>query len=120
VSKCKFWNPLKIPSDIEILKSYTLVIDGLRIFCVLVGFQNFVTHFLDEALFQNVAHINDLLFLGNTQVALVILSSCVKYQPSCFTRTIPPSSFLSFLVNFDMRVMQICGDIMGLRSCECI
>jgi hypothetical protein len=37
-----------------------------------MGFQDFVTHFLDEALSQNMAHINDLLLLGNTQVVLGI------------------------------------------------
>jgi hypothetical protein len=30
-----------------------------------VGFQGFVTHFLDEVLFQDVLHINDLLLLGD-------------------------------------------------------
>jgi hypothetical protein len=31
---------------------------------VLVGFYDFATHFLDEALFQDMAHINDI-FLGD-------------------------------------------------------
>jgi hypothetical protein len=44
-----------------------------------VGFQNFPTHFLDEALFLNVAHIGDLLFLGDAKVVLGILSSCVVH-----------------------------------------
>jgi hypothetical protein len=30
-----------------------------------VGFQEFAKHFLDEALSQNMAHINDLLLLGD-------------------------------------------------------
>jgi hypothetical protein len=30
-----------------------------------MGFQDFVTHFLDEALSQDMVHINDLLFLGD-------------------------------------------------------
>jgi len=59
VSKCKLWIPSEIPPGIEIFQSYTLVIDGLCILGVLVGFQDFATHFL------NVAHIDDLLFLGN-------------------------------------------------------
>jgi hypothetical protein len=109
-----------IPSSIKILQGYTLVTDGLCIFGVLMGFQNFVTHFLDEALFQNMAHIDDCLLLGKTQVALGILFSCVNHQPSYFTQTILPFSFLSFLVNFNMRVMQVCGDIMGLESWESI
>jgi hypothetical protein len=33
---------------------------------VLVGFKDFTTHFLDEVLFQDVAHIDDLIFLGDT------------------------------------------------------
>jgi hypothetical protein len=53
-----------------------------------VGFQDFVTHFLDEALLQNVAHINDFFLLGDTQVALGILFSCVVRQPSYFNQTI--------------------------------
>jgi hypothetical protein len=120
MSKCKLWSPLKIPSSIKILQGCTLVTYGLHIFFVLMGFQNFVTHFLDEALFQDMPHINNLLFLGDTQVTLGILSSCVNHQPSNLIQTIPPSSFMSFLVSFDMRVMQICGDIMGLRSWESI
>jgi hypothetical protein len=62
--------------------------------------------FLDEILFQDVAHINDLL-LGDTQVALGILSSCVIRQPFYLTQiqTILPFSFLFFLVGFNKRVM---------------
>jgi hypothetical protein len=42
-----------------------------------MGFQDFATHFLDEALFQEVAHIDDFSFLGEAKVVLVILFSCV-------------------------------------------
>jgi len=42
----------------------------------------------------------------------------VVHQPSYLTWTEPPSSFLSFLVKFDRRIIQICGDIMGPRSWE--
>jgi hypothetical protein len=65
-----------------------------------------------------VVHIDDLSFLGNAQVALSILSSCVIRLPFYFTQTIPPSSFLSLSVSFDKRVMYVCEDIMGPRSCE--
>ncbi len=51
MSKCKFWSPSWIFPNIEILQGYTLVINGLCILGVLVGFQDFVTHFLDEVLF---------------------------------------------------------------------
>jgi len=52
-------------------------------------------------------HIDDLLFLGNTQVALGILSSCVVRQPFYLTWIILPfsSSFLSLLVGFDKKIM---------------
>jgi hypothetical protein len=30
-----------------------------------VGFQDFAMHFLDEALCEDMAHINDFPFLGN-------------------------------------------------------
>jgi hypothetical protein len=50
-----------------------------------VGFQTFATHFLDEALFQNMAHIDDLPFLGDAHVSLGILSSFIAHQPSYFT-----------------------------------
>jgi hypothetical protein len=46
---------------------------------VLVGFQNFVTQFLDEVLFQDVVHINDFPFLKDAWVALDILSSYVAH-----------------------------------------
>ncbi len=76
-------------------------------------------HFLDEVLSQDVAHINNLLFLGNIQVVLGILSSCKACQPSYFTWTILIfSTFLSFLVGFNGRTMHVCGDIMGPRSWE--
>jgi len=44
-----------------------------------VGFQDFATHFLDEVLFQDMAHIDDLPLLENAQVVLGILSSCVVH-----------------------------------------
>jgi hypothetical protein len=118
VSKCKLWNPSKISSNINIPQGCILVIDGLRILGVSLGFQDFVMHFLDGNLFQDVVHNNDFPLLGdaqfeNAQVVLDILSSCVICQPY-FIRTIfPPFSFLSFLVNFNKKVVQICGDIMG-------
>jgi hypothetical protein len=34
-------------------------------FCVLVDFWNFAMHFLNEVLFQDVVHIDDLRLLGN-------------------------------------------------------
>ncbi len=77
MSKCKLWNPSRIFLGIEILKGYTLVIDGLCSLGVLIGFQIFVTHFLDEVLSYDAVHMDDLLLLGNAQVALGILSSCV-------------------------------------------
>jgi hypothetical protein len=83
-----------------------------------LGFQNFATHFLNEVLFQDVAHINDLPLLGNAQVVLGILSSCVTRQPSYLTRTVSPSSFMFLLASFDTKNMQIYGDIMGPKSWE--
>jgi len=41
-------------------------------------------HFLSEASFQHVMHINDLLLLGDTWVAFGILSSCVARQHPYF------------------------------------
>jgi hypothetical protein len=73
---------------------------------------------LDEALSQDVAHIDDLLFLGDAQTALGILSSYVTRQPSYLTWTILPSLFLSLLVGFNKKIMQICGNMMVLRSWE--
>jgi len=71
-----------------------------------IGFQGFVTFFLDEILSQDVVHINDLLILGNAQIALGILFSFVTRQPSYLTQTIFPSSFfLFFLVGFNKKVM---------------
>jgi hypothetical protein len=51
VSKCMLWSPLRISPCMEIPQGYTLVIDGLRILGVPMGFQDFATNFLDEALF---------------------------------------------------------------------
>jgi len=85
MSKCKLWSPSEISLSIKIPQGYTLVIVGLCILGVPMGFQDFATHFLDEVLFQNMAHIDDFLLLGNTQVTLGILSSCVICQPSYFT-----------------------------------
>jgi hypothetical protein len=116
VSKWKHWSPLRLSLGINIFQGCTLVIDGLCILGVLVDFQDFATHFLDEALSQDVVHIDDLSFLGDAWVALCILSSCFIRRPYYLTRTILPFSFLSFLVGFDKKIMQVCGDIMGPRS----
>jgi hypothetical protein len=79
-----------------------------------MGSQDFAMHFLDEVLSQNVVHIDDLPLLGDAQVALGILSSCVACQPFYFTWIIPhSSSFLSLLASFKKKIMQVCGDIMG-------
>jgi len=88
LSKCKLWSPLGFSLSIEVLHGYSLVINGLCILGALVGFQNFVTHFLDQILFQDVVHINDLFLLGNTQVALGILFSCVVCRLSYLNQTI--------------------------------
>ncbi len=79
MSKCKFWSPLGISPIIKIPKGYTLVTNGLHVFNVPMGFQDFATHFLDETLFQDMAHIDDLPLLRDAQVALGILSSCVAH-----------------------------------------
>jgi hypothetical protein len=57
-------------------------------------------HFLDEVFFQDVVHIDDLFLLGDTQIALGILSSYAAHQPSNLTWIVPPSSFLSFFGKF--------------------
>jgi len=69
-----------------------------------VGFQNFVTLFLDEVLFQGVVPIDDLPLLGNAHVALDILFSCVVRQPSFFIQIVL-LSFLFFLASFDKNVL---------------
>jgi hypothetical protein len=66
LSNCKLWSSLGLSPCIKIPQGYTLVTDGLHILSVPMGFQNFATHFLNEALFQNVAHIDDLPLLGHT------------------------------------------------------
>jgi hypothetical protein len=65
VPKCKHWSPLGISPGIEIPQSFILVIDGLCILGALVGSQNFAMHFFDEALFQDMVHIDDFLLLGD-------------------------------------------------------
>jgi hypothetical protein len=79
VSKCKRWNPSRIFPSIEILQGCTLVTNGPCILGAPMGSQNFAVHFLDKALFQYMAHINDLPLLGDTHVVLGILSSCVTH-----------------------------------------
>ncbi len=49
-----------------------MVINGLCILGVAMGFQKKFTHFLDEALLQDMVHINNLPFLGGAQVTLGI------------------------------------------------
>jgi hypothetical protein len=51
MSKCQLWNPSRISLNIKIPQGSILVTDGLCILRVLMGFQNFATHFLDEVLF---------------------------------------------------------------------
>jgi hypothetical protein len=66
-----------------------------------------------------MVHIDDLPLLGNAHVVLGILSSCVICWPSYFTWTIFHfPSFMSFLVGFDNKVIQVGVNIMGLRSWE--
>ncbi len=117
VSKCKFCSPLMIYPGIEILQGCTLVTDGLRILGVLVGSQDFATHFLNEVLCQDLVHINNFPLLGDTHVALGILSSYVAHRPSYFTWIVPPS-FMFLLAGFDKKIMQVCGDIMDPGSWE--
>jgi hypothetical protein len=93
-----------------------LVINELHILDVPMGLPDFTMHFFYEALSQNMVDINDLPLLGDAQVVLGILFSCVTCRPSYFTWIILPySSFLSLLVGFKRKVMHVCGDIMGPR-----
>jgi hypothetical protein len=78
MSKCKLWSPSRIPSSINIPQGYTLVINGLCILGVPMGSWDFFIHFLDETLFQDMAHIDDFPLLQITQV-VAILSSCVTH-----------------------------------------
>jgi hypothetical protein len=73
MSKCKLWSPLGIFPCIKILQGCTLVTSGLCILGVPLASEDFVTHFLDEVLSQDMPHIDDFPLLGDTQVALGIL-----------------------------------------------
>jgi hypothetical protein len=109
MSKCKLWSPSRISLGIEIPQGYTLVINGLHILGVLVSSQDFTMHFLDEALYHNMVHIDNLPLLGNTQVVLGILSSCVACDllisheqyflllPSCFFYEFQQESYVDAL-----------------------
>jgi hypothetical protein len=103
VLKYKLWNPSRIFLRIKIIQGCTLVIDGLCVLGVLMGSQDFATLILDEVLSLGVTHINDLPFLGDAQVVLDVLFSCITHRPSYLTQIIHLffSSFLSFLVGFD-------------------
>jgi hypothetical protein len=68
---------LTIESIKKLGGALTLVTNGLHILDVLEGSQDFATHFFYEALFQDMAHINDPSFLGDTQVVLGILTPCI-------------------------------------------
>jgi hypothetical protein len=105
VSKCKFWNPLRIFLGIKILQGYTLVRNGLCILSLLVGSQDFAMHFLDEVLFYNMAHIDDLPLLRDVQVTLGILSSCSLSTFLFHMDNFFFPSFLSLLMGFNKNVM---------------
>jgi hypothetical protein len=72
-----------------------------------MGSEDFVTHFLNEVLFQDVVHIDDIIILRNTQIALGILFSCVTNRPCYLIRKIPLSFFfhIYFWANFNNKVM---------------
>ncbi len=89
-----------------------MVINGLHTLGVLRGFQDFFTHFLDEVLFQDMMHIDDLPLVGNAQVALGILFSCVTHRHFYLIWTIPFSfSFLFLLVSFDFKKCKYVGTL---------
>jgi len=44
-----------------------------------MGSQDYATHFLDLALFQNMVHIDDILLIGDTQVVMGILFSSITH-----------------------------------------
>jgi len=78
-------------------------------------------HFLDEVLFQNLVHINDLHLLRDTHVALGIMSSCVTHRPFYFTRIILPSFSFVFFGKFQQQIY-VCmwghygSKVMGVHS----
>ncbi len=119
VSKCKFWSLSRISLSTEIPYGCTLVINGLRILGVPVGSQDFAMHFWLRFYFKMWRILMNFPLLGDAHVALGILSSCVTHRPSYLTWIIFLSSHLLFLLaSFNKRVMQVCGDIMGLRLWE--
>ncbi len=105
VSKCKLWSPSGISLGIKIPQGCILVMNWLMYFRCANGFSRLYHTFLDEVLSQDVVHINDLLLLGNAQVALCILSSCVDCRLFYLTWTILHFSFLFLLVSFNKKVI---------------
>jgi hypothetical protein len=64
-----------------------------------------------------MVHIDDLPFLGDTQISLGILFSCVVCQFSYLTRTILPSfSFLFLLVGYACMWRHYGFSILGIFS----
>ncbi len=55
----------------------TLLTYGLRILGVPMDSHDFAMHFLDEPLSKDVTHNDDFPLLGNTEIDLGVLSSCV-------------------------------------------
>ncbi len=72
-------------------------------------------HFLDEVLFQDVLHINDLPFLGD--IPRFFWAFCPHvYFINLFIHMDNTFFFFFpfFLTSFDKRIMQVCEDIMSL------
>jgi hypothetical protein len=81
------------------------------------GFQNFATHFLDDVLFQDVTHIDDLPLLGDAHVCFeYFVLMCSSSTFVFHLDNIFVFFLLSFLVSFNRKIMQVCGDIVGLGS----
>jgi hypothetical protein len=60
-----------------------------------------------------MVHIDVILLLGDAQVVLGILFSCVVHRPFYLTCIISSSSFLYFLASLDKKIMHVCEEIMG-------
>jgi hypothetical protein len=76
---------------------------------------------LDETLSQDMVHIDNFLFWAVQTLHWAFFSHVSFVDIFYLTQTIPPfSSFLSFLVNFNKKLMQVCEDIMSPRSWESI
>lgn len=112
ISKYHAWSLLGLPTDFQIFDGCIFSSIGLRIFGLPMGTDEFIFQYLEDVFMEDILHPYDLSLLRYHHVVFDILTSCFAHHSDYLSCSLSPFPILlSHMRNFDMKMIQILGDI---------